>query len=80
MKLSFFIRRWPTQPAPAGPPLGALVGCPVYIADRSARFNATLHAQRAPVHIEQRFLLFHIGRLLLAQADELTQHLYVESG
>ena len=66
---------------PGGPAIfGQLAGCPVYIADRSTRFNATLHSKRTPVHVEQRFLLFHIGRLLLAQADQLTQHLYIETG
>src|SRR5271168_1015184 len=39
---------------------------------------ADSHPQRAPIHIQQRFLLFHIPSLLPAHANELAQHLHIE--
>src|SRR5271157_5805158 len=39
-----------------------------------------LHAERAPVDIEQTLLLRDVGWLLLADADELPQHLHVVTG
>ena len=39
-----------------------------------------LHPQRAAVDVEQGLLLLHVGGFLLADADELAQHLHVEAG
>ena len=67
------------QPAPAGPPFGALAGCPDYIPAPPRRCNIPLHPKRAPIHVEQRLLLLHIRGLLPPHTDELPQHLHIES-
>jgi hypothetical protein len=41
--------------------------------------GAALHPQRAAIDVEQGFLLLDLGRLLLADADELADHLHVET-
>src|SRR6516165_1174746 len=72
--------RSPYSASPSSPSRDA-ARCPTRSRPKHASVtSARLHAYGAAIHVQQRLLLLDFRRLLLADADELADHLHVKPG